>query len=93
MSHKESKKLNQILIPMASRWENQDANITDYELKRARGFCRKWFDSCSDTVFLYNILCNDVEMGFLSNDMSLLGQMVEDVYFNNAKTYFPMELD
>jgi glucuronate isomerase len=42
---------------------------------------------------LCNILGSDVEAGLLPNDMSLLGSMVEDICFNNAKTYFPMELD
>ena len=41
---------------------------------------------------LCNILGNDVEAGFLPNDMALLGKMVEDICFNNAKNYFPMEL-
>jgi glucuronate isomerase len=42
---------------------------------------------------LCNMLGNDVEKGFLPNDMKLLGNMVEDISFNNAKEYFPMELD
>jgi glucuronate isomerase len=42
---------------------------------------------------LCNMLGNDVENGLLPNDMELLGKMVEDVCFNNAKEYFPMELD
>ncbi len=41
---------------------------------------------------LCNILGNDVEAGLLPNDMPLLGKMVEDICFNNAKDYFPMEL-
>ena len=41
---------------------------------------------------LCNILGNDVEMGLIPNDMKLLGEMVENICFNNAKNYFPMEL-
>ena len=42
---------------------------------------------------LCNMLGNDVEMGLLPNDLKLLGTMVEDICFNNAKNYFPMQLD
>jgi glucuronate isomerase len=46
--------------------------------------------------YFRRILCNnfgaDVEVGFLPNDLALLGKMVEDICFNNAKNYFPMEL-
>jgi glucuronate isomerase len=42
---------------------------------------------------LCNMLGNDVESGLLPDDMDLLGTMVEDICFNNAKSYFPMELD
>ncbi len=42
---------------------------------------------------LCNMLGNDVEAGLLPNDLDLLGKMVEDISFNNAKKYFPMELD
>jgi len=42
---------------------------------------------------LCNILGNDVENGLLPNDMKLLGQMVECICFENAKNYFPMEID
>jgi glucuronate isomerase len=41
---------------------------------------------------LCNLLGDDVEKGLLPNDMALLGKMVEDISFNNAKNYFPMEL-
>jgi glucuronate isomerase len=41
---------------------------------------------------LCNMLGNDVEDGLLPNDTELLGKMVEDICFNNAKQYFPMEL-
>jgi glucuronate isomerase len=37
---------------------------------------------------LCNILGNDVENGEIPNDMELLGQMVENICFNNAKGYF-----
>jgi len=42
---------------------------------------------------LCNMLGNDVEAGLLPNDLDLLGKMVEDICFNNARNYFPMELD
>jgi glucuronate isomerase len=42
---------------------------------------------------LCNMLGNDVEAGLLPNDTELLGKMVEDICFNNAKNYFPMKLD
>ncbi len=42
---------------------------------------------------LCNILGNDVEEGLLPSDMKLLGAMVEDICFNNARDYFPMALD
>jgi len=42
---------------------------------------------------LCNILGGDVEAGLLPNDLALLGKMVKDICFNNAKNYFPMELD
>lgn len=37
---------------------------------------------------LCNILGNDVEKGEIPNDLELLGQMVENISFNNAKNYF-----
>jgi glucuronate isomerase len=37
---------------------------------------------------LCNILGNDVENGLLPNHLPLLGQMVENISFNNAKEYF-----
>jgi glucuronate isomerase len=40
---------------------------------------------------LCNILGSDVEAGLLPNDLDLLGKMVEDICFNNAKNYFLME--
>jgi glucuronate isomerase len=42
---------------------------------------------------LCNLLGNDVEAGLLPDDLNLLGAMVEDICFNNAKNYFPMQLD
>ncbi len=42
---------------------------------------------------LCNLLGNDVEAGLLPDDLDLLGKMVEDICFNNAKNYFPMDLD
>jgi len=42
---------------------------------------------------LCNLLGGDVEAGLLPADMDLLGKMVEDICFNNAKEYFPMALD
>jgi glucuronate isomerase len=40
---------------------------------------------------LCNILGNDVEGGLLPKDMKLLGQMVENICFNNADNYFPID--
>jgi glucuronate isomerase len=37
---------------------------------------------------LCNLLGNDVENGEIPYDMELLGKMVEDISFNNAKEYF-----
>jgi glucuronate isomerase len=42
---------------------------------------------------LCNLLGDDVEAGLLPNDLDLLGKMVEDIAYNNAKDYFPMALD
>ena len=39
---------------------------------------------------LCNIIGNDVENGLLPKDMKLLGRLVEDVCYNNAKNYFLM---
>ena len=41
---------------------------------------------------LCDILGSDVENGALPKDMNLLGQMVEDICFNNARDYFSMSL-
>ncbi|MHC4227656.1 MAG: glucuronate isomerase [Planctomycetota bacterium] len=40
---------------------------------------------------LCNMLGDDVETGLLPNDPALIGKMVEDICFNNARDYFPME--
>jgi glucuronate isomerase len=37
---------------------------------------------------LCNLLGNDVEKGLLPDDRELLGKMVEDISYNNAKNYF-----
>jgi glucuronate isomerase len=37
---------------------------------------------------LCNLLANDVEKGLLPDDRELLGQMVEDISYNNARRYF-----
>ena len=42
---------------------------------------------------LCNLLGNDVEAGLLPNDLPLLGTMLENICYNNACDYFPMELD
>ncbi|MCX5633032.1 MAG: glucuronate isomerase [Phycisphaerae bacterium] len=42
---------------------------------------------------LCNILGNDTEAGLIPKDLKLLGQMVEDICFNNAKNYFEMNVD
>ncbi|MDD5459559.1 MAG: glucuronate isomerase [Phycisphaerae bacterium] len=41
---------------------------------------------------LSNILGNDVESGLIPNNLTLLGKMVEDICFNNAKNYFAIQL-
>ncbi|HEG42429.1 MAG TPA: glucuronate isomerase [Phycisphaerales bacterium] len=41
---------------------------------------------------LCNLLGEEVEKGYWPRDMTLLGQMVEDICFNNAKNYFPMSI-
>jgi glucuronate isomerase len=41
---------------------------------------------------LCNMLGNDVEAGLLPDDMTFLGKMVEDISYNNARNYFPMEV-
>ena len=37
---------------------------------------------------LCNLLGNDVEKGFINNDMDLLGDMVKNICYYNAKNYF-----
>jgi glucuronate isomerase len=41
---------------------------------------------------LCNVLGNDVKNGLLPDDHALLGKIVEDVCFYNAKRYFPFEV-
>ncbi len=41
---------------------------------------------------LCNLLGEEVEKGYWPKDMKLLGKMVEDISFNNAKNYFTMTL-
>jgi len=42
---------------------------------------------------LCQLLGDDVEAGLIPADMELLGKMVKNICFNNAKNYFSMELD
>jgi len=42
---------------------------------------------------LCNLLGKDIEKGLLPNDLEMLGIMVEDICFNNARNYFPMALE
>lgn len=55
------------------------------------------FLSFSRHEYFRRILCSflgaQIEQGLLPDDMDLLGRMLEDICFNNAKNYFPMELD
>lgn len=41
---------------------------------------------------LCNLLGNDIEAGLIPKDMKLLGEMVENISFNNAKNYFGMKV-
>jgi glucuronate isomerase len=41
---------------------------------------------------LCNIIGNDVERGLLPNDRALLGTLVQDVCFRNARQYFGFEV-
>jgi glucuronate isomerase len=41
---------------------------------------------------LCNLLGNDVEAGRLPDDTTLLGRLVEDVCFNNARAYFGFDV-
>ncbi|MFA5240328.1 MAG: glucuronate isomerase [Phycisphaerae bacterium] len=41
---------------------------------------------------LCNLLGNDVEAELIPKDLKLLGQMVENISYNNAKNYFGMEV-
>ncbi len=42
---------------------------------------------------LCNLLGGQVEAGLLPHDMALLGRMVEDICYHNARNYFPMAVD
>jgi glucuronate isomerase len=42
---------------------------------------------------LCNLLGEEVEKGFWPDDKELLGQMVEDIAYNNARNYFDMECE
>jgi glucuronate isomerase len=42
---------------------------------------------------LCNLLGTDVEKGLLPHDMKLLGAMVREISFDNARNYFGLELD
>jgi len=42
---------------------------------------------------LCNLLGNDVEKGLLPRDMNLLGAMVREICFTNARVYFALEID
>jgi glucuronate isomerase len=54
------------------------------------------FLSFSRHEYFRRILCNflgsQIEQGLVPDDMDLLGRMLEDICFNNAKNYFTMEL-
>ena len=41
---------------------------------------------------LCNLLGNDVENGLIPNDMTLLGEMVQNICFKNAESYFEIDL-
>ena len=42
---------------------------------------------------LCNILGNDIENGLIPDDIPLVGKMVQDISYNNARNYFPMQID
>jgi len=42
---------------------------------------------------LCNFIGNDVENGELPNDMQWLGRIVQDICYNNARSYFPMQIN
>lgn len=41
---------------------------------------------------LCNVLGNDMEKGLIPNDLKLVGQMVQDISYNNAAAYFGFDL-
>ncbi len=53
------------------------------------------FLSFSRHEYFRRVLCNflgrQVEEGLLPGDLAILGKMVEDISYNNAKNYFPMD--
>jgi len=55
------------------------------------------FLSYSRHDYFRRILCallgEDIEKGLLPNDLSLVGQMVSDICYKNAKEYFGFNLD
>jgi glucuronate isomerase len=42
---------------------------------------------------LCNVLGEEVERGLIPNDMDLIGKMVEDICYNNARNYFSFWLN
>jgi glucuronate isomerase len=42
---------------------------------------------------LCNLIGSDVENGLIPDDMDLLGKMVEDICYNNAKNYFKFDIE
>ena len=42
---------------------------------------------------LCNLFGNDVENGELPNDIELIGGIIEDICFNNAREYFGILID
>jgi glucuronate isomerase len=41
---------------------------------------------------LCNLIGSDVENGLIPHDMDLLGRMVENICYNNAKDYFKFDM-
>ena len=41
---------------------------------------------------LCNILGEEIEKGELPNDLDLIGSIVQDICFNNAKNYFGIDI-
>ena len=75
------------------RWKNRSSPLQPRLLSRFVGMLTdsRSFLLCPHEYFrrtLCNILGNDVEKGEIPADMELLGQMVENICFNNAYHYF-----